>query len=251
MPAHSPINLPPAELRRYLLAGRSVFTMKNTARGSHYSYKVSFNGHYPAWVHSLHGGEPKLIGMINPERKFYRVRRSELPVGAPALVCFGWLWDRLEAGKALPASVEAWHHGECCRCARLLTDPKSLARGFGPHCWEVMRGGLRLRSRLLQLVDDLEDGLPSHEVLPSELTGIPVSSLATLLTLLAGDSVEQWSQARELAVAAYPSALPQIDGIIAAQLSTITGGKATRALARATAKATIDPFWIPAVTKSV
>ena len=27
----------------------------------------------------------------------------------------------------------------CGRCGRLLTDPKSIARGYGPHCWAILQ----------------------------------------------------------------------------------------------------------------
>ena len=86
--AHSPITLAtPDALRRYLLAGRTVLTAKNTARGSHYSYEVQFDGSWPARVYSLGvGQERRILGFINFREDFYRVGRSELSAGSPQVV---------------------------------------------------------------------------------------------------------------------------------------------------------------------
>ena len=45
-----------------------------------------------------------------------------------------WLMARLQSGKGLPETVEVWHEGRCCRCARRLTVPESIILGLGPAC---------------------------------------------------------------------------------------------------------------------
>ena len=150
MTAHTPITpLTIPALRRFLLAGRTVMTAKNTVRDSHYSYEVRYNGQWPAWVHSLGvGGERRLLGRIDSRGRFIRAWRSELSARSPQQVCFSWLWARVQAVKALPSTVEVWHHGQCCRCGRELTDPTSIARGYGPDCWAVVCNGAALGERL-------------------------------------------------------------------------------------------------------
>jgi len=249
MSAQSPINgaaRAPAALRRFILGGRAIFTMKNTKRGSHYSYQVDFKGTWPARVYGMTSGQERvIIGYINWRGAFYRVGRSPVAKDDPRHVCFSWLWDRMTARKPLPASIEVWHHGNCCRCARELTDPLSIERGFGPVCWTHVHGSLHLSARLEAVAEKLIDGVAV--ALPPAFQPETGEMLGKLLTLLAGVSVDQWAQARALADAlGYdPAAMRQIDGIIAAQLNTINGGSAKKALAAEVAGAEVDPFWIP------
>lgn len=66
-----------------------------------------------------------------------------------AAAAFSWAWPRLLAGAErarevraagdaapgpLPAGLEVWHDGACCRCGRQLTDPASVEAGIGPTC---------------------------------------------------------------------------------------------------------------------
>lgn len=52
------------------------------------------------------------------------------------LKVFPWIWGRLVGGLPIPASVEIWHEGRCCRCNRKLTVPASIELGLGPDCAE-------------------------------------------------------------------------------------------------------------------
>ena len=36
--------------------------------------------------------------------------------------------------KQIPSNIEIWHPCRCRKCKRLLTDPTSIDRGFGPGC---------------------------------------------------------------------------------------------------------------------
>ena len=66
-------------------------------------------------------------------------RRSNLSREAPSVKAFQWILQVLNAG-APPTWLEIWHEGRCCVCARLLTDPTSIARGIGPTCLDNMMG---------------------------------------------------------------------------------------------------------------
>ena len=35
--------------------------------------------------------------------------------------------------------IQIWHQGVCSHCGRVLTDPKSIERGIGPKCYEILR----------------------------------------------------------------------------------------------------------------
>ena len=40
----------------------------------------------------------------------------------------------------LPEDVFVCHCGRCAHCGRILTDPKSMERVFGPECWQKVKG---------------------------------------------------------------------------------------------------------------
>lgn len=46
---------------------------------------------------------------------------------------FDWLMRAL-GDDCMPRTVEFWHENKCARCGRKLTDPESIASGFGPEC---------------------------------------------------------------------------------------------------------------------
>ena len=36
-------------------------------------------------------------------------------------------------------TIRIYHVGRCGHCGRTLTDPDSIARGFGPDCWKLLK----------------------------------------------------------------------------------------------------------------
>ncbi len=46
---------------------------------------------------------------------------------------FAWTWGRAHKG-LLPPTIEVWHEGACCYCAKRLTVPASIELGVGPDC---------------------------------------------------------------------------------------------------------------------
>ena len=51
----------------------------------------------------------------------------------PAFKALDWALRNLRGG-IMPGKLEFWHEGRCARCAKVLTDPVSIARGLGPEC---------------------------------------------------------------------------------------------------------------------
>jgi hypothetical protein len=80
---------------------------------------------------------------------------------------FPWTFARLQAGKALPASIEIWHEGGCQCCGKRLTVPASIELGMGPDCAEE-RGRLgEWRSLNERLGSDLDAYLRTSGRIPS------------------------------------------------------------------------------------
>lgn len=64
--------------------------------------------------------------VLRPGKSLQRISEDHV-----ARKAFTWLLRHLDA---LPAPAELHHEGRCARCSRRLTDPSSIATGFGPDC---------------------------------------------------------------------------------------------------------------------
>jgi hypothetical protein len=129
--------------RAFCLGGNATFTLVSRVTGQRFTYQVSQSkpkpgGGAPVWFVSVLTGpnnsdDYSYAGIINPEGVFRQTAKSRLSSTAPSVVAFAWFWRNVDK---LPAQVEVWHSGHCCRCGRQLTDPESIASGWGPICRE-------------------------------------------------------------------------------------------------------------------
>lgn len=146
----------PADIRRFILAGNSTFTLRNSTTGRRYTLKVVLpkkDGKVqygaPHFVKLMDGSDNetsyKYMGIIRntdtTEKNYsHGGVKAKIPVQARAHTTFDWLWRTLEgknhAGKTLAdfPTFEFWHEGRCGRCGRKLTVPESIAAGIGPEC---------------------------------------------------------------------------------------------------------------------
>lgn len=83
-----------------------------------------------------------LVRAVGGPRPVYSHGGPKARVGADAPSARGvaWLLDRVLAGGSVAGQCEIWHQSTCARCGRDLTDPESIARRFGPECWEIVCG---------------------------------------------------------------------------------------------------------------
>ena len=51
-----------------------------------------------------------------------------------------FLLETIHQRRNLPEDTVICHCGRCAHCGRMLTDPKSMERGFGPECWQKVKG---------------------------------------------------------------------------------------------------------------
>jgi len=138
-----PASIPDA--KRFLLAGKAIFTL--VGRDSRYTYKIAkvepvIGSRYtmPAYFVSLLTGpdntsEYTYLGVLDAGTGQVRLtakshyRDDSVPVKAIRWA-FGYIWS----SKDLPAPARVLHAGRCGRCGRLLTVPSSIETGFGPEC---------------------------------------------------------------------------------------------------------------------
>lgn len=123
-------------IRRYVLAGNARFTVRNTATGGRFTYRVRANDSGAVHFVSVLRGEDNesdysYIGFLRGGKFFHGGKKSHATAEAPCVIAFGWFWRKADQ---LPPSVECWHEGRCGRCGRTLTVPESIRDGIGPDC---------------------------------------------------------------------------------------------------------------------
>ena len=130
----------------FMLAGNSIFTVKNVKTGNRFTYKVERadprSGQYPDsviyFVSVLNGlantNSFYYLGIIRNE-DYIHGRKSRISRKAQSNLVFQWLFDNIDN---LPKIVEFWHEGLCGRCGRKLTVPESIECGFGLDCIRKM-----------------------------------------------------------------------------------------------------------------
>lgn len=116
------------DCRRFVTAGRATFTLLNPTTGRRFTYRVKARKPALFAVAYRHGSVYVPLGTIS-KNTFYPAGTAN-PTAAKG---FTWLWHHLDN---LPDTMELWHEGACGRCGRPLTDPDSIAAGYGPDCRE-------------------------------------------------------------------------------------------------------------------
>lgn len=134
-------------IRRFIVAGRSTFSLRSTRTGKHYTYRVRCPRGEPEavvrFVDVLTGPDNtsnfSWLGSVWTDKggKYTHGRTSRLPKGADSERVFTWFWRTLAAGK-LHDDLEFFHAGKCGRCGRQLTTPRSVETGIGPVCEGAM-----------------------------------------------------------------------------------------------------------------
>jgi hypothetical protein len=143
-----------AELREnilsFILGGKAFFTILSEQTQARYTFRVVArknpnNGVLIHFVSVLNGADNEndyaYMGCILDKKKFVLTGKSRVTPQAKSYLVFTWLFNRLVAGKGLPASVKFYHAGRCGRCGRKLTVPESIETGFGPECAAKGFGG--------------------------------------------------------------------------------------------------------------
>jgi hypothetical protein len=134
---------------KFMLAGKAIFTIKNTDTGNRYTYNIRMNEYGDGYFVSLFTGTRNCnwkhysyIGMLRrrgAEWVFITTRASHIKVKAtdPGFRGFVWCWNKL-INNSLPEKVSIYHVGMCCKCGKRLTVPESIELGIGPVCAKFM-----------------------------------------------------------------------------------------------------------------
>ena len=137
-------------LRRFLLAGHAIITVKSKKTESRFTFKFSrpdeepqSTKERPIWVSVLAGadnqGDYAYLGTVWIDAQgvwaYRHGKKSRVAETAPSVVGAKWFITILQRDPTkLFENAEVWHEGRCGRCGRRLTVPESIATGFGPEC---------------------------------------------------------------------------------------------------------------------
>ena len=127
-----------------LTAGNATITLVSKKTGARFTYNVKApkedNGTV-RFVSVLTGSNNEsdfsYAGVVRKGQGFSTTAKSKVGPDAPSVQAFGWAFAAIRSG-TIPANLEVWHEGRCCRCGRKLTVPESVASGIGPDCAEKM-----------------------------------------------------------------------------------------------------------------
>jgi hypothetical protein len=135
---HESRKLNRVDFLNFILGGNAHVTFKNVNTGNRFTYRIRKSKNSQVYfVGVLCGSDNEnaysYIGVISDNKTFRWTKASKIKADAPSVLVFNYVFSHILADN-LPQIIEIWHEGRCGRCGRLLTDPDSIASGFGPIC---------------------------------------------------------------------------------------------------------------------
>lgn len=140
------INTNYEHIRKLILAGSAIVTIRSNKTGQHYTYQIRHSKNVISdnriyFVSVLHGKENTsdyaYLGIINPKTKFFKTTsKSRYSDSSTCVKAFKYFYDRLMSDSVM--ELEVFHECTCARCGRLLTTPESIKLGIGPECKKLM-----------------------------------------------------------------------------------------------------------------
>jgi len=130
-------------IRKFILAGNSYFTVVNEKTQNKLTFHVikpKEKGPWFIWATNKKG-KYCFLGTIFPRNNnieyHWGWKKGQFTKDSIVNKSFEYLLKKMLAD-SLPESLVFYHDGKCGRCGRRLTDPKSITRGFGPYCFNLL-----------------------------------------------------------------------------------------------------------------
>jgi hypothetical protein len=133
----------PSDIKNFIFAGNSTFTLKNPNTNKHFTYKV-YNPNKNKekedifFVKVLTGTNNETdysyVGYVKNDKYYHgKPNKTKIKPDSPSVLGFRYLLNNIENLK-----LEFMHEGRCGRCGRKLTHPESLENGIGPECSSII-----------------------------------------------------------------------------------------------------------------
>lgn len=136
------MKLPKQNITKYLLGGKSQVTLKNVKTGNTVSIRIEAGkkkakGTFFIKCLSEYGNHA-YVGFFKQNEagetsQLFSSYKTCFSEDSKEWKTCAWLVEKI-ASESMPDAVEVHHNGSCSRCGRELTDPDSIASGFGPVC---------------------------------------------------------------------------------------------------------------------
>lgn len=129
-------------VREFIFGGNSEFTVLNlsSGKGCRYKVRVAKNNKDMFFVRVQEGNTYVYAGYIKRGKDdMYYNRGDKGTKEIDDVSIKGLCWAIRHGDKELPKPIVMLHHGKCACCGRKLDDEISVARGFGPVCWERLQ----------------------------------------------------------------------------------------------------------------
>lgn len=136
----------------YMFGGRSEFVIENVNTGNRFLYQIYQSQQYKncffVYAKKITTDSDEISrrnqsGYITRSYNHYvysQGKYGKLKAKAKPIVALMYTIDRLQKHN-LPECVAVKHTGRCALCGRRLTDDKSIERGFGSVCWQMLHKG--------------------------------------------------------------------------------------------------------------
>lgn len=123
------------DIKRFIFAGNSTFTIVNNLTTNRFTYKVKKPKEGDVFFVLVLTGSDNVnnysfIGYIK-NGLFYHSKKSRISEDSTSFKAFSWFYKNISN---LPVIIDVFHQGKCGRCGRALTTPESIKRGLGPEC---------------------------------------------------------------------------------------------------------------------
>lgn len=133
----------------FLTAGRALFTVSGSKK--HYTFKITKKNDQPYYVYMLTGSDNTrdyaYLGCFIPNTKtndYLKITaKSRCNLATESVKVFKWAVNIVLRNFKVPTGYTIAHAGKCATCGRQLTEPTSIKRGFGPHCFAVLHANIK------------------------------------------------------------------------------------------------------------
>ena len=128
-----------SDIQHYIQGGHGVCTIENPYSLNKYTYAFRKPVHEEdfaegvAFVYVKSGRNFMYVGMMEPDMKFRKTRKSKYDTDSPEFKGAKYICDCARI-KNFHIRMNIYHEGICGCCGRKLTDPSSIRLGIGPGC---------------------------------------------------------------------------------------------------------------------
>lgn len=135
----------PSDIKNFIFAGNSIFTVKNIETEKHFTYKV-YNPNKKTekkdifFCSVLTGTDNQndytYFGYFKDGKYYHgKPNKTKISESAQSVLAFKYIINKIEN---LDKRIHFYHEGRCGRCGRKLTNPESLENGIGPECSSII-----------------------------------------------------------------------------------------------------------------